>query len=184
MSAQPVEVAKPPEGILAGAVQDVPSPHLDRISEPAGATDFDTERALLDSLSLVMSIQQANIPALSHLGLGASFSWRQGERVVSIRPDQHVKETFNHLAEQWRTETMVKSSPVEVFMHPLYLQIIGMGRDIVPLLLAETRNEPGDWFLALRSITGHDPVRDEDAGNVDNMADAWLRWAREQGYDV
>ncbi len=185
MSAQPAGVAGPSEGFLAGDAQYLHRTSLDEISELAGSTEFNIEayrRALLDSLSVLVDIQR--IPALWHLGLGASFSWRPGESVVSIRPSQQVEETFRHLAERWRTETMFQSSPTAKFMHPLYLQIIGMGRDIVPLLLREVQEESGQWFLALRSITREDPVKPEEAGQVRKMAESWLCWAREQGYSV
>src|SRR5260370_35456861 len=76
------------------------------------------------------------------------------------------------------------SSPSEKFLHPLYLQIIGMGQEIVPLLLRETQRQPGDWHVALRSITRLNPTKDEDSGNVVKMSDAWLRWSRQQGHDV
>jgi hypothetical protein len=34
-----------------------------------------------------------------------------------------------------------------------------MGRDVVPLILADLRKEPYQWFWALRAITGEDPCR-------------------------
>jgi hypothetical protein len=101
-----------------------------------------------------------------------------------IGPRPIVEETFHRLATKWRKETMFKSSPRDVFVDPVYLQIIGMGEEIVPLLLEETQRKPGDWFLALRSITRQDPTNEEDAGDVVKMGEAWLRWARDQGYDV
>ncbi len=36
------------------------------------------------------------------------------------------------------------------------------------------------WFLALREITGADPVEDKHRGLLDKMAGDWLKWGREQ----
>ena len=69
-------------------------------------------------------------------------------------------------------------------MHPAYQEIIGMGERAVPLLLAELRREPDDWFWALHAITGANPVPAASRGNARTMAEAWLRWGAENGYKV
>ena len=51
-----------------------------------------------------------------------------------------------------------------------------MGPAAVPLILSELRREPDHWFVALKRITGDDPVPDEVRGNIEQMAEAWLRW--------
>jgi hypothetical protein len=66
-------------------------------------------------------------------------------------------------------------------MHPAYQQIIGMGREVVPLILRELEREPDHWFWALKAITGEDPVPEQHRGRVRAMADAWIRWGREHG---
>jgi len=69
-------------------------------------------------------------------------------------------------------------------MLPSYQSIIGMGEEALPLILAQLkseRDEPDQWFWALRAITGANPVRPEDQGNFAKMAQAWLQWANE-GY--
>jgi hypothetical protein len=45
------------------------------------------------------------------------------------------------------------------------------------LLLHEISNRTGHWHWALRRVTGIDPVPAGDAGNIDQAADAWLKWA-------
>ncbi len=68
-------------------------------------------------------------------------------------------------------------------MHPAYQQIIGMGKEAIPLLLRGLdQQEPEHWFWALAAITGEDPVPPGDRGNVRRIADAWLRWGRQQGH--
>ncbi|MBI3407080.1 MAG: hypothetical protein HY040_01825 [Planctomycetes bacterium] len=81
---------------------------------------------------------------------------------------QPVRERFEQLA--WKTDTLLLSSITEMAMHPAYQQIIGMGKEALPLLFAEFRREPDHWFWALQAITGLNPVPITDRGNVDKMA--------------
>ena len=57
-----------------------------------------------------------------------------------------------------------------------------MGPAIVPFLLRDMEENETHWFYALYKITGANPVAKEEAGNIPKMAAAWLRWARENGY--
>ena len=66
--------------------------------------------------------------------------------------------------------------------HPAYRQIVGMGWAVVPLLLSELRRKPDHWFIALKEITGENPVPASGEGNVRMMADAWVRWGVAGGY--
>jgi hypothetical protein len=65
--------------------------------------------------------------------------------------------------------------------HPAYQEIIGMGAEVVPLLLRELGREPDHWFRALHALTGADPVPAASQGKVREMAAAWLDWARRHG---
>jgi len=66
-------------------------------------------------------------------------------------------------------------------MLPEYQRIIGMGSVAIPLILAELRREPNQWFWALSAITDENPVDPTAAGDVNRMADAWLEWGRNKG---
>jgi hypothetical protein len=57
-----------------------------------------------------------------------------------------------------------------------------MEPEVIPFLLRELEREPDHWFRALHALTGAHPVPAESRGKVHEMAVAWLRWAREQGY--
>ncbi len=104
---------------------------------------------------------------------------------VAIEPDasgQSCQMRFSTLAEAWRRQRGPSSSFSKLVLQPAYQQIIGMGPAAVPLILAELRREPDQWFWALRAITGEDPVPAEHAGDVAAMADDWLSWGAAQGY--
>jgi hypothetical protein len=93
---------------------------------------------------------------------------------------------FQRLVREWRKErdtTMSMTS--EMAMLPAYQQIIAMGEKALPLILSQLRSEgdePDHWFWALRVLTGTDPVKQEDQGDISKMAQAWLAWAESEGY--
>ncbi len=95
---------------------------------------------------------------------------------------QEWEQRFLDLVGTWKRERGHHSSSAKLAEHPAYQQIIAMGRDVVPLLLRELAREPDHWFRALHTLTGADPVPPESRGKLREMADAWLHWAREQGY--
>ncbi|MGI9104707.1 MAG: hypothetical protein ACR2G4_00505 [Pyrinomonadaceae bacterium] len=98
--------------------------------------------------------------------------------------DPGLEEEFGALVDQWRAETMHLSSTTEKAMNLAYQQIIGMGKEVLPLILRELQYRGGHWFWALSVITRgrENPVRPEDRGNVRRMAQAWLEWGRLKGY--
>lgn len=103
--------------------------------------------------------------------------------VSTFSAGAELRPRFRNLASAWKEATRYCSSTTEVAMHPAYQQIIGMGRQAIPLILEELRAEPNQWFWALKAITGEDPVEEPDRGHVRRMADAWLQWAEEHGYE-
>lgn len=97
-------------------------------------------------------------------------------------PTETTEERFRRLAAAWRTDTAYISSSNDLVAHPAFQEIVGMGEAVIPLVLRELEKRTGHWHRALRRITGADPVPPEDRGNVEMAAEAWLEWAREQGY--
>jgi hypothetical protein len=89
---------------------------------------------------------------------------------------------FNRLVKEWKEKRPHSSSVEQLSMHWAYQQIIGLGLDAVPLLLRELETTPGQWFWALRSITGENPVANEHRGDLRKMADDWFVWARRNGF--
>lgn len=93
-----------------------------------------------------------------------------------------LRERFNGLALRWKQERGPHSSSARLTSHPAYQEIIRLGPAVVPLLLHELERAPDHWFRALHALTGIDPVPEASRGKVREMADAWLRWARDNGY--
>lgn len=92
-----------------------------------------------------------------------------------------VEKLFVDLADRWHQETAHSSSITKVVMHPAYQQIIGLGKEALPLLLESLRSRPGYWFWALESIARETPVTPDIAGHTRSMKRAWLDWGEKRG---
>lgn len=97
------------------------------------------------------------------------------------REPHDIRAEFEQLAEQWREETGHMSSAISITQHPAYLRIIAMGAAVVPFILEDLERTTAHWFVALRLITGENPIKPEDKGKVQRLANAWLAWGRERG---
>ena len=89
---------------------------------------------------------------------------------------------FSLLRERWHRERGPTSSISHIVRCDSYQQIIKMGKKVIPLILAQLKQEgdnPDHWFTALESITGKDPIPENAYGNMLKMAEAWLFWAEE-----
>lgn len=98
---------------------------------------------------------------------------------VSRRP---LVQQFQDLVATWRKETAFVSSVDRMVLNSAYLQIIGLGPDVIPLLLRELQREPNHWFCALHALTAADPVPEKDRGDIRRMCEAWIHWGRRVKY--
>ncbi len=89
---------------------------------------------------------------------------------------------FTELANRWHEETDYLSSPSRITGNDTYLKIISMGNSVIPLILQDLQEHGGNWYRALRILSGNDPVPPEAQGNVQQMKQSWLRWGRDRGY--
>ena len=89
-----------------------------------------------------------------------------------------VESKFLRLRDEWKAQRGPESSTQRMAMHPAYQKIIGLGPAVVPLLLPDMEENHTHWFYALRQITGANPIPQASAGNIPQMVEAWLRWAK------
>lgn len=102
---------------------------------------------------------------------------------VNQRHDSTLRERFERLAAEWKTDHMFTSSPTEVALHDSYQRIIAMGPAALPFILSDLSDkQAGHWFWALQAISDEDPVPIEHRGLIDEMCEDWRQWGREQGY--
>lgn len=92
-----------------------------------------------------------------------------------------IAREFAELADTWREERRYSSSLTEIVLSPAYQRIVGLGYEVVPLILSELQTRPDHWFWALRSITGINPVPETAIGDLDAMARTWIQWGRVEG---
>jgi hypothetical protein len=97
-------------------------------------------------------------------------------------PAESVEARFRRLEADWIAATGVLSDDADLVEHPAFLEIIGMGETVVPLMLRDLEQRPRLWVWALPEITGENPVAPADRGNIARMSQAWLRWGRAKGY--
>lgn len=83
---------------------------------------------------------------------------------------------FQRLYQVWYSDTRLTSSVTEVEQHPALRRIVGMGKRVVPLIMASFEKEMAWWFGALCELTGANPVPEEDRGRVEKMRQHWLKW--------
>ncbi len=105
------------------------------------------------------------------------------KQTPATEPTESIEEKFQRLAALWRAETAFISSSSDLVAHPAFQEIVGMGSAVIPLLFQELEKRSGHWHRALKQITGADPVPPADRGNIGKMAEAWLKWGKEQGYE-
>jgi hypothetical protein len=98
------------------------------------------------------------------------------------RPDAATEAAFKRLAAEWDAATRFLSSMEAASSHPAYRQIVALGTKVVPLLLRDMEQNHSHWFAALREITGASPVPPAAAGDIPKMVEAWLTWARVNGW--
>lgn len=96
-------------------------------------------------------------------------------------PPADTEARFRRLAAEWKEQSRFLSNTAQMAMLRPYQRIVGMGWAAVPLLLAELRREPDQWFWALEAITDENPVPPADAGHVRRAAAAWVGWGVARG---
>jgi GAF domain-containing protein len=91
---------------------------------------------------------------------------------------------FNALAAKWKVDTQTSLLMTQKCTDPSYQRIIGMGQQILPLLLNKISEPSGeDWFWALSAITDENPIKLEHRGIIDKITEDWIKWGRSQGYE-
>lgn len=96
--------------------------------------------------------------------------------------DTETRKIFFENVEKWQRETMFSSSSEEMILHRAYQRIIGLGKPALPFIFEQLQKDTGPWSFALEAITGEDPVSAEDIGDQEAIANAWLKWAKLNGY--
>lgn len=129
---------------------------------------------------VVSAAKTEDLYPLTYLYLLNSF-FSKTEDVVA-RDVKSKSKVFKKLAESWHKDTDHHSFSYLITSHEAYLKIIGMGTTAIPFILRDLKERGGNWYVALRALSGQDPVPLESKGNVPLMKKSWLRWGCDNGY--
>jgi len=121
-------------------------------------------------------LKEASTMGWSHSGTHSGHCvWIRTEKVQEeISP---LERQFNELANNWRRETGIYSTMFDK-INDSYLEIIAMGKDVIPFLLKDMQKPTGTahWHTALKALTKEDPVLDEDLNKPKKIKQAWIEW--------
>ena len=115
-----------------------------------------------------------------HLYLGEAVTDTHGwvfitNRTVTI---SNLENQFNKLSADWKKQTAIYSNTLHIIRNDNYLDIIGMGKEALPLILKDLEKEPEHWFVALKAIAKENPVPKESYGDIEKMRFYWLQWGK------
>lgn len=89
---------------------------------------------------------------------------------------RELERKFASLVKAWEEETLIISSLEKQILNESYQRIIGLGPVAIPLILNRLKSYGGNWFWALRAISGEDPIDSDCYGNFEKMRQIWLAW--------
>jgi hypothetical protein len=113
----------------------------------------------------------------------ASFAPQTLPHVATIDGKEKVfataHEKFRALAAAWRWHNRGRS--ILDYDDFSYMQIIGMGPEVVPLLLKDVQEGEGSWYFALKCITNQDAETPDMYGDAEAVRHAWVQWGKRNG---
>ncbi|TAE72751.1 MAG: hypothetical protein EAZ85_08920 [Bacteroidetes bacterium] len=103
--------------------------------------------------------------------------------VIKISEEEHINDSlllqikFKLLAEQWYDETKYFSFAKQI-ENETYFHILAMGKTIVPFIINELENGKNVWFNILKKLTHDNPIKQQNIGKPNLMANDWIEWAK------
>lgn len=95
----------------------------------------------------------------------------------------NIEDVFEELYKQWREKTKFDSfigNSTDIY----HERIVQLGYGAVPFIIKKLKTEHAHLFIALNRITGENPVKKENMGNVRKMSEDWIQWWEERKNDM
>ncbi len=96
--------------------------------------------------------------------------------------ENSIKKEFLIFKDSWLNEIMLSSNTSDIINNKHYYSIIKLGKDVIPYILEDLRQNNNHWFSALTKITGDNPVPVEHLGNISKMTNDWIAWGKTNGW--
>src|ERR1035437_230192 len=100
-----------------------------------------------------------------------TYDWKSTIKNISL-----IEKQFNELAAKWKNETGLYSTTPQKVFNDSYLDIIGLGKDVVPFILKDMQHGSAHWHTALKALTKENPVPNDDLSKSKKVKEAWLIW--------
>jgi hypothetical protein len=106
------------------------------------------------------------------------------ESPSAVTISTNTEEAFQRLVTDWRDRTAHLSLFNGKYTDMAYFQLVGMGKEILPLVFQELEETTSDWFVLLAAVAREDApvIPAEDNGRARRIANIWMEWGRERGY--
>jgi hypothetical protein len=101
----------------------------------------------------------------------------EGVRFPIAKEDSGLEQIFAGLVKQWKEATAHSSFISRNVAHPAFLQILGMGKPALPMIMEALPQSPRRWLLPLRLIARTNPVR--EGASMHEAVAAWREWWRD-----
>ena len=95
--------------------------------------------------------------------------------------DSSIEREFARLVAKWKDETRAFSTTYDKVVNDSFLQIMALGKAVVPLILEDLKHQGGHWHTALQVLAGENPVPEGFDGNSVKVREIWLEWGAGRG---
>ncbi len=93
-----------------------------------------------------------------------------------------LENEFKALSMKWQSETGFYSTSVQK-VNDTYLEIIAKGRNVIPYIIKEMEKGGSvHWHIALKAITGVNPVPIEKMNQSKEVKRAWVEWGKKNNF--
>lgn len=92
----------------------------------------------------------------------------------------HTRKMFVGLARKWERETNTLSAVWQIKQHPCFLELVKLGKEIVPYAL-ERIAKYARWHLVLLELADTPPDLSRAGGDIDKLREAWKEWGETHG---
>jgi hypothetical protein len=113
-----------------------------------------------------------------YYGGGLGGIWELHNPIPKV--ESELEKKFNEYASKWKDETGLFSTTFQKVANDTYLDIIGMGKEVIPLILKDMQSVNGTahWHSALKALTKQNPVEEKDLTKNRKIKEAWIAWGK------